>query len=158
MENFVMKEDRIEKSIAMPSYLPRLFIAPSCLPKFTEVVELVAEMKARLSRKTIQLKESTDKKDKECMEKLHDECSSLRLEIYFLENEAYVLRKELVQRIYLEVTSVKEMMAVNELMSVSGVGATPDMQCFGGKICVGDNFPKNVSKAITDAQRLQQTF
>ncbi|KAI3707986.1 hypothetical protein L2E82_36969 [Cichorium intybus] len=153
-----MKEDRKEKFIAVPSYLPRLFVAPSCLPKFTQVVELIAEMKATLSRKIVQLKESTHKKEQQCMERLNGECSSLRLEIYFLENEAHVMRKELVQRIYLEVRSVKEMMAVNDLMSSGGAGATPGMRCFGGMICISGNLPKDVIKAIKIAQRLRQTF
>ncbi|KAL4581159.1 hypothetical protein LXL04_017368 [Taraxacum kok-saghyz] len=160
MANYGIKEDAREEfvKVEVPSYLPRLFVSPSCLPKFAVTVESIAEVKAKLSTTILQLKESMRKKEQESVEKLYEECCWLRDEIDFEEREAKVMRKELVKRIYLEVRSVKEMMAVNDLMSGQGVGAAPGMECFRGTICVGGKLSKDVIKGIRIAQRLRKTF
>ncbi|KAL4581160.1 hypothetical protein LXL04_017369 [Taraxacum kok-saghyz] len=160
MANYGIKEDAREEfvKVEVPSYVPRLFVSPSCLPKFAVTAESIAEMNSKLSSTILQLKESMRKKEQESVERLYEECCRLREEIDLEEREAKVMRKELVKRIYLEVRSVKEMMAVNDLMSGQGVGAAPGMECFRGTIFVAENIPKDVMKDITIAQRLRKSF
>ncbi|KAI3669625.1 hypothetical protein L6452_40929 [Arctium lappa] len=152
-----MKENNTTEKVQTPSILPRLFIAPSCLPKFSMILAVVADMKAELLKKTIEVEEGKKLKDED-MVQLEAKCFWLQLKINGLESEARKMRKELVQRIYVEVRSVKEMKAVNELRLGVGVGSTPGMRCFHGKVYIPDSIPRDVIRAITIVERKHQTF
>ncbi|KAK1412844.1 hypothetical protein QVD17_34389 [Tagetes erecta] len=142
--NFDLIDDPTQlEFVEAPLYLPRLFVSPSCLPDFTKVLEDqdVACKKAKLLNEALRVAKTTQ--DQERVEQLHNACASVRLEIECLENEAYVMRTELAKRIYVEVTSEKEMRAVVHLWRGTGAGVTPGMRCFRGKVYVPMKAYKN---------------
>ncbi|KAJ9551924.1 hypothetical protein OSB04_015969 [Centaurea solstitialis] len=154
MEIWDMNENTTE-NVEAPSNLPRLFIAPSCLPKFSIILATVRDMKAELLKKTIEV-EKLEREDR--VEQLKTECFWTQLKINGLENEAREMRKELVGRIYVEARSVNEMKAVNELRLGVGAGSTPGMRCFRGKIYVPESVPRDLVRAMEIVERKQQTY
>ncbi|KAI3702382.1 hypothetical protein L6452_28119 [Arctium lappa] len=88
------------------------------------ILATIADMEAELLKKTIEVDEGKKLKHED-MEQLEAKCFWLQLKIKGLESEAQKMRKELVQRIYVEVRSVNEMKAVNELRLGVGAGSTP---------------------------------
>ncbi|KAL8225251.1 hypothetical protein R6Q57_017808 [Mikania cordata] len=146
-----LTEESNHESIEVPFYLPRLFVSPSCLPKFSKTIEEVASKKAKLLNKTIDLQKAMHMNDQKRVEELDNKCACLRLEIESLESEANEMRMTLVQRIYVVVNSVEEMRAVNELWC--GTGAPLGMRCFRGKIYVPENVEADVIKAMVHEAR-----